>query len=249
MIGGFEALPLEGPLERVITEGIGTSVFRIWKDSFSSDNLRESTTYGYASRSMTLLCDYGTFQLVEGMYFCMPGRFEVRGECGILCTRMDFKGIFTIGGPTEYNGRLRYIDGCSDTVLLNPTVKGNPCFNFLHIPAGIDQTAHTHPTVRLGLIIEGRGLCRTSDGEFVLKPGISFVLRSDEIHSFHTTDDYLRLVIYHPDSDTGPSHDDHPMVNRTVVNGVSASKIEEIRTRELPQRAPSVGEKISPVSN
>ncbi len=43
--------------------------------------------------------------------------------------------------------------------------------------------------------------------------------------------DELRIVAWHPDSDTGPSDDDHPMLNRSMVNGVSAAEIDEIRTR------------------
>ena len=39
------------------------------------------------------------------------------------------------GGPVEQEGRLRYVDGCSATILLSPPVKGEPCFNFMHLPA------------------------------------------------------------------------------------------------------------------
>ena len=42
----------------------------------------------------------------------------------------------------------------------------------------------------------------------------------------------MDVVAYHPDSDTGPTHDDHPMLNRTIVEGVSARDIDKIRTKE-----------------
>ena len=52
-----------------------------------------------------------------------------------------------------------------------------------------------------------------------------------EEHCFHTDGEPMDIVAWHPDSDTGPSDDDHPMVNRTLVEGRSAAGIEEIRTR------------------
>lgn len=41
----------------------------------------------------------------------------------------------------------------------------------------------------------------------------------------------MDVIAYHPDSDFGPQDEDHPMVNRTIVDGVSASKLEAIRTK------------------
>jgi hypothetical protein len=40
----------------------------------------------------------------------------------------------------------------------------------------------------------------------------------------------MDVIAWHPDSDFGPEDDDHPMVNRTIVDGVSAAKIADIRT-------------------
>jgi hypothetical protein len=40
----------------------------------------------------------------------------------------------------------------------------------------------------------------------------------------------LRVIAYHPDSDFGPTHEDHPMINRTMVGGVSASELPHLRT-------------------
>ena len=44
--------------------------------------------------------------------------------------------------------------------------------------------------------------------------------------------DEMDVVAFHPDSDTGPQPDDHPMVNRTIVDGVSATNIAAIRTKD-----------------
>ena len=40
-----------------------------------------------------------------------------------------------------------------------------------------------------------------------------------ELHSFCTAASSLDVVVYHPDSDTGPTHHDHPMLNRTLIRG------------------------------
>ena len=129
------------------------------------------------------------------------------------------RGLFQIGGPVEETGRLRYIDGCSDTLLIAPPMLGDPCLNLLHIPPGTHQTEHTHPSLRVGIVVDGAGVCRTPDGETPLTPGLVFAIRTDGRHSFHTEDTALRIVAWHPDSDFGPTHAQHPMLNRTLVNG------------------------------
>lgn len=199
--------------------------------SHCSDVAAGDTAYGVvANGPVELRTPEGNFTLRSGMYFAVPGPATVSGGNGFLCHRLGHHGLLALGGPIECEGRLPYIDGCSDTVLVGPVVRGDPCLNFLYIPKGIDQTAHTHPTLRVGIILEGEGECRTGSDVFPLLPGSLFVLHPDQIHSFHTGENSLRLAVYHPDSDTGPNREDHPMVNRTIVNGISASRIEGIRT-------------------
>ena len=165
------------------------------------------------------------------MYFSIPGDFQFTGEGkALVVTRLKFEGLFQIGGPIERTGRLRYIDGCSDTLLISPVVKGDACLNLLHIPPHTNQTQHTHPSVRAGVIFSGTGTCETPSGSHALNAGTLFSIPAGGQHSFHTGESDLLVIAYHPDSDFGPEHDDHPMVNRTMVNGVSASKIAEIRT-------------------
>lgn len=180
---------------------------------------------------VTLTCSSGTFSVHQGMYFCIPGGATVdsTGRCFVV-SRLNWTGLFQIGGPIESTGRLRYIDGCSDTLLISPPVLGDACLNLLHIPAGTHQTQHTHPSLRAGVIVSGHGECITPERTISLSPALPFVIEAEGLHSFHTQDEDLLVIAYHPDSDTGPSHDDHPMVNRTIVNGVSAREIEEIRT-------------------
>lgn len=165
----------------------------------------------------TLVCSAGTFVLGEGMYFSVlaPASLSVTGRA-IVFSRLGGRGVFMVGGPVEERGRLRYIDGCTDSLLVPPVVVGDPCLNLLHIPAGTRQSAHTHPSLRVGVILSGSGRCVTPEGSTALSPGLAFHIPAGARHSFFTDDDALRVIAWHPDSDTGPRDDDHPMLNRTV---------------------------------
>ena len=177
--------------------------------------------------------------LRPGMYFAAPGPVRVDGGSGVAVTAPGTRALFTLGGPIEDRGRLPYIDGCSDTLLLAPARRGDPCFNHLHFPAGVSQTQHTHPSGRAGVVVRGRGRCLYSETPggrqraVDLTPGTVFVIPSDCLHAFETgSSETLDVVAFHPDSDFGPTPQDHPMVNRTIVDGVSASLLPRIQTRE-----------------
>lgn len=184
-----------------------------------------------------------TFQVSAGEYFSLPYPEGLMVEslrdgdtpgAGLIAVRHGYKALVTVGGPVERVGRLKYIDGCSDTLLIGPPLKGDPCMNMLRFPPGINQTAHTHPTIRAGVILTGSGVCRTAHGDKALVPGNAFILYPDAIHAFSTEGtEGMSLFVFHPDTDTGPSHEDHPMLNRTIVDGVSAKELDDIRTKEL----------------
>jgi hypothetical protein len=176
------------------------------------------THFGFAHDGPTDIgCESGTYRLVTGMYFSVPGALRLRGGRGLVVTAAHFRGFFHLGGPVEGTGRLRYIDGCTDSLLVPPVLLGDPCLNLLHIPPGTRQTAHTHPSIRVGLIVRGSGECVTPDNRHPLRPGLAFVIAADARHSFHTDRDPLLVIAYHPDSDFGPTHECHPMVNRTII--------------------------------
>src|SRR5262249_20099281 len=155
---------------------------------------------------------------------CAVGGPESRG---LVISRLGYRGLRQIGVPLEAEGRLRYIDGCTDTLLVCPPRLGEPCLNHLHIPPHTSQSPHTHPSQRIGVILRGRGECRTPDGVYPLTPGMGWRIPTGCLHSFFTEEESLDVVAWHPDSDFGPTDENHPMVSRTYVNGVSASKIPE----------------------
>ena len=218
--------------------------------------------YGYVYDGISVIENSGkpSFHLTEGMYFTSIGDFtinsehhskmiliEVYHEKGVYPST-NFKSYFTIGGQVERVGRLKYIDGCTDSLLIPPVKKGDPCFNHLHFPTQIDQTMHTHPSHRIGMVTKGNGICKTPFGNLNLEKDMIFVIKewngdnhsegldgkmyANGLHAFKTTDEnVMDVVAFHPDSDFGATDLHHPMINKTIVDGVSANTIESIRTK------------------
>lgn len=156
--------------------------------------------------------------LNKGEYFSVVGEFTLSGKGSVaVFERLGATGIFQIGGPIEKRGRLTYIDGCSDSLLVYPPRLGDACMNTLWFPKNVRQTMHIHPTVRYALVISGTGRCVTPEGELPLKEGYIFRLDEMSQHCFNTDDSTMTIVTYHPDSDWGPTDENHPMKNRTLI--------------------------------
>jgi AraC-like ligand binding domain len=181
------------------------------------------THFGYVQSGQAIInCSAGMFTLQSGMYFSLPGQGSILGEGkGIVITRLRYQGMFNFGGPIEKTGRLRYIDGCTDTLLIPPVFLGDPCLNVLYFPPGICQTPHTHPSIRVGIVTSGQGECITPSGNIQLLPDQVFLIHTDGLHSFRTMNSPMVVIAYHPDSDFGPTHEIHPMLNRTIIDRVS----------------------------
>ena len=195
--------------------------------------------------------------LPKDTYFSHHGNFTLTGEFKAIAIEVfndkgdfiknNFKAYTTIGGPVEKIGRLKYIDGCTDSLLIAPVKKGDPCLNHLHFPKQITQTAHTHPSHRIGIVIRGEGECVTPFGNLPLIEGCIFVIKeynSNDMyegidgqmyeagtHKFDTKDSSMDVIAFHPDSDFGAEDEFHPMINRTIVKGVSANQLEDIKTK------------------
>jgi hypothetical protein len=137
----------------------------------------------------------------------------------IIQTPAKYKTLNHAGGPIEELGRLNYIDGCSDTLLIPPTILGEPCLNFLHFPKNTCQTMHSHPSFRFGLITRGKGVSISENSELSLNTGDVFLIPSAYLHKFDTHESIMDAIAFHPDSDWGPTDEVHPMINRTWVDG------------------------------
>lgn len=209
------------------------SIARWVINSIKVDDSEYDTHFLFVSSGkVTLKSSNGEFLLRENYFAAVPGNFSLDGSGQILvATLLNYTGLFTIGGPIESKGRLNYIDGCSSTVLINPLRRGEPCLNFLYVPPSVSQTPHIHPSLRIGLVTEGSGTCRVDEGTFKMEPGTVFCLPENKLHSFSAIDNSLSIIIYHPDSDVGPTDDSHTMLNNTFVGGKSAKGLDAIRTK------------------
>lgn len=184
-----------------------------------------STHWVYAFAPCSIITNTGHHFLQAGMWAAQTGLLNINGGRGLVISVENHWGLNSLGGPVEDVGRLRYIDGCSDSVLYSPPVKGEPVLNFLHFPPETQQQFHTHPSVRIGIVARGSGRALIGgDGErageqLALTPGTVFVLPAELEHCFHTDGERMDIIAWHPDSDFGPTDENHPMVNKTLVAG------------------------------
>ncbi len=217
-----------------------------------AENQPETSVYGFSSESnLKLPMGHTHFGIVlegeislhyrsrrrillAGDFFCTNGPTIISGSGqGVVSSIKGYRGMNICGGPIEDHGRLRYINGSTDTVLVPPIRKGDPCLNHLHFPPNISQTVHTHPSIRINVVYRGSGICLApEDGKEVpLQGGHVFVMLPETLHSFETDSKSMDVITFHPDSDVGMTDDNHPMVNRTMVDNVSASHLPHIRTK------------------
>ena len=180
---------------------------------------KNSTVYGYVFSGTTTI---NGREIEEGEYFSIPNKDDeytilVSGRTALFI-RIGFLGQYIIGKIEDW-GRVQYIDTCTDSLLVCPPRIGDPCLNSLHFPPNVNQTFHTHPSIRLGIVANGRGYSTIRGQEIPLEPGDSFFLDVDELHRFRTVDEGMTIIAYHPDSDWGPTDEVHPMLNRTILGG------------------------------
>ena len=66
-----------------------------------------------------------------------------------------------------------------------------------------------------------------------LKAGMGWWIPTGLAHSFHTgPDETMDVIAWHPESTFGPTRDVHPMIERTLINGIPATHMQDIRTKE-----------------
>ncbi len=163
-----------------------------------------------------------------GQYFCHatedePATLTLDADADaqvFSVIRHGFRGQGLVGGPIEASGRLCYIDNCSDSLLVYPPRRGDPSLNHLSFPAGVRQSFHIHPSIRLGVVARGAGFACLTDQEIPLTAGTLFCIEERELHRFRTEDQRLDVIAFHPDGDWGPTDQDHPMLNRTYLAAV-----------------------------
>lgn len=157
--------------------------------------------------------------LTKGMYFALPGPFDLKGTADVvIIRRIGYRSLATFGGPVEEKGRLTYIDNCSTSIIIPPARVGDPVFNILVFPPNTEQTMHIHPTLRMGVVLQGHGHCITpKNPPMPLETKTVFYLEENQAHCFYSKDEKLVIIAFHPDSDVGPSDENHPMLSRTYT--------------------------------
>lgn len=180
--------------------------------------------YGYSFGDSTITIGNKIHELENNQYFSLfIGNNSVIVETTsqlFLVVKLGYKCQNTVGWAEE-KGRLSYIDGCTDSLLVYPPRQGDPSLNLLHFPSGIDQSQHTHPSIRIGCVIDGHGVSDTwSNGVQLshdLVTGVNFCLEENELHRFRTSDSSMTVIAWHPDGDWGPTDHNHTMLNRTYI--------------------------------
>ena len=197
---------------------------------------KNSTIYGFCISGSMTVSDSKT--VMPNEFFSISSRYAsstiVVSGVGVCIIKHGYHGQNVFGGPIEPQGRLCYIDHCSDSLLVYPPRMGDPSLSSLHFPPGIVQTFHTHPSFRLGIVAVGRGYAESrnwngSTYKHDLTPGAVFCMEEQEVHRFVTEDSNLIVISFHPDGDWGPTDHDHTLLNRTYMpvmgSQVPANKI------------------------
>lgn len=190
------------------------NVYPIDKETEFKDNDVSRFVMGVGDISSGTFRINGTFSALVNKGFCMSGKGVVIETPGTYFTEQKFS---IIDGTCP--GQLCYIDGCSNTNLVDPLRSGDPCLNYLYFPGRINQTYHTHPSIRIGFIISGKGYASVNDKEIPLNAGSIFILDRHTLHRFRTEESHMSLMVFHPDSEDGPRDEFNPMKSRTYING------------------------------
>lgn len=184
---------------------------------------RYCSIYGFSYGNSTITLDNKKYFLEKNQYFGLKvlenGSIKTDSKV-FLIIRLGFMVTNSVGWIEE-KGRLSYIDGCSDSLLVYPPRLGDPSLNLLYFPPGIDQTFHRHPSIRLGCVVSGSGFScygeNKTEEEYELKPETAFCLVEQERHRFRTESSEMLIIAFHPDGDWGPTDKNHTMLNRTYI--------------------------------
>lgn len=183
-----------------------------------------SLVYDDSPYTRFLLVSNGTLKFKHGLISgCFSASinspFEFQGTGIIIDTPgyiMQEEAFCTV--KPNKPGNLSYIDGCSNSNLVNPPRNGDPCTNYLYFPENISQTFHTHPSCRIGIVLSGSGEAHIGADKILdLKQGDMFVLDRHVLHRFKTHESTMSLMVFHPDSDGGPVDEMNPMKTRTLI--------------------------------
>jgi quercetin dioxygenase-like cupin family protein len=194
-------IKLEAGESRAFDATDGTYYIMLENSSYYADNVKfENVNAAFVvNNHFTLKCSSGTAAVIwyRGLHL-LESRYYVQDVLDM--------------------GNLSYIDGGTNTTAVNPGRLGDPVINYVHFPAGMTQTLHTHPSHRVGMVLKGRGLVELDDSEFPLQPGDVFFMQRNVLHNFKCPyNEDVVLFVFAPDSGTGPTDEINPLKIRTYV--------------------------------
>lgn len=179
----------------------GTYYIMLQNASYYADGISfEKANAAFAvNNHFTIKCGQGTAVVIEYLGLqLLESRYYVQNKLGM--------------------GNLSYIDGGTNTTAVNPGRLGDPVVNYVHFPAGMQQTLHTHPSHRIGIVLKGRGQIELDDGNFELTLGDVFFMQRNVLHNFMCPyGEDVVLFVFAPDSGTGPTDEVNPLKIRTYV--------------------------------
>ena len=192
---------LESGESRAFDYTRGTYYVMLQNASYYSDNVKLEDVNAALSvnNHFTIKCGSGTAVVIEylGLHL-LESRYYVQD-------RLEM-------------GNLSYMDGGTNTTAVNPGRLGDPVINYVHFPAGMQQTLHTHPSHRIGMVLKGRGLVELDNSEFQLEQGDVFFMQRNVLHNFMCPyGEDVVLFVFAPDSGTGPTDEVNPLKIRTYV--------------------------------
>lgn len=192
---------LESGESRAFDYTKGTYYIMLQNASYYSDNVKLENVDAAltVNNHFTIKCNQGTAVVVEYMGLrLLESRYYVQDKLGM--------------------GNLSYIDGGTNTTAVNPGRLGDPVINYVHFPAGMSQTLHTHPSHRVGMVLKGRGKIELDHGDFELQQGDVFFMQRNVLHNFMCPyNEDVILFVFAPDSGTGPTDEVNPLKIRTYV--------------------------------
>jgi len=178
-------------------------------------------TYYILLQNASYYSDSCKFENVNAA-FCVNNHFTIK--CGLgNAVVIEYKGLHLLESRYYVQeelgmGNLSYIDGGTNTTAVNPGRLGDPVINYVHFPAGMQQTLHTHPSHRVGLILKGSGLVELDHEDFHLERGDVFFMQRNVLHNFTCPfNEDVVLFVFAPDSGTGPTDEINPLKVRTYV--------------------------------
>lgn len=203
------------------------------------------TLYWYSNGPLSIMCDVLKISdLPAGTFFRIPWSYGDIALNWFEWFAFQIESIEETFNLVNWNIKsgdimTKYIVGCMQTSVLQNTKKGLPNINALFFPENIQQTPHTHPSQRIGIVKEWCWECVTSNDMIPLVKWNLFMILADPdfhewitetnkftkswVHSFNTQSSSMTVIAWHWDSTTWPEDENSAMLNNTIIWGYGAN--------------------------